>query len=90
MKAKKRQKCTGALKKSRKEIRKETRKQKKIRKHEYYTNRNKGGRFVLNPDRVNIESMKPLNKPLNKENRTHEKVEKQVKVIEVIKLTNFD
>ncbi|KAK4873571.1 hypothetical protein RN001_012931 [Aquatica leii] len=40
------------INKSRKQIRKELRKEKKARKHEYYTNRNRGGRYVLNPNRI--------------------------------------
>lgn len=39
------------LKKSRKEVRKQQRKEKKARKNEYYTNRKKAGKYVLNPNK---------------------------------------
>lgn len=35
---------------SRKQLRKQQRKEKKIRKNEYYTNRDKPGKYVRNPD----------------------------------------
>ncbi|KAF5270160.1 hypothetical protein FQR65_LT05640 [Abscondita terminalis] len=78
--------------KSRKQIRKEQRKEKKARKHEYYTNRNRGGRYVLireRSDEAPQETKKPAKnvitsedlslKALNKEKREQEKLQKEMK-----------
>lgn len=45
-------------------MRKQRRKEKKARKHEYYTNRKKPGKYVLNPERNNA------NKPDDKNTKT--------------------
>ncbi|XP_031353457.1 nucleolar MIF4G domain-containing protein 1 isoform X1 [Photinus pyralis] len=52
--------------KTRKQIRKELRKEKKARKHDYYTNRNQNGKYVLLRNKPS-ESSPPLEKKLSKD-----------------------
>lgn len=64
---KKHNKPSRTIKKSRKQTRKDMRKQKKARKHEYYTNRNKSGKYALNPSNSSVETTK-IKLPVVKDN----------------------
>lgn len=67
LKMKKHNKPSRTIKKSRKQTRKDMRKQKKARKHEYYTNRNKSGKYALNPSNSSVETTK-IKLPVVKDN----------------------
>lgn len=61
------------IQKTRKQLRKQKRKEKKVRRNEYYTNRKKPGKYVLNPD-IGVKHTVTATKNNTTEKEVHKKI----------------